>query len=101
MHDALFGGQGEFDAARFLQAAESAGLPRTAFLACMSGEASATVQESLLRAQAMGLTSTPVFFFGTVLADGRIQVSRSVHGAKPLSEFSQILDELIKAHTIR
>lgn len=76
------------------QTAQSLGLDAAMFESCMaeSSPASVVVSRDAAMAKQLGIVSTPSFYFGSRLPDGRVQVSRAIGGSRPLQEYRDALD---------
>jgi protein-disulfide isomerase len=85
-HDLLFAQQGPFATADFLAHADTLGLERTAFQACLeSGKHRATVAQHRAAGEQAGVTGTPTFFI-----NGRL-----LTGAQPLEAFRALIDDAL------
>lgn len=96
LHDRLFRLSPPFTVAAVKAAAEAVALDSTRFSTCMAGEGLARVREDMASAQRLGITGTPTFFIGGVQPDGRVKVRYWLSGARPLAQFSNILDSLLR-----
>lgn len=97
MHDKLFQDQGQLDEASLRTRALTIGIEEAPFSACLAGQATAKVKSDAAHAATLGLSATPAFLIGTVQAGGGVKVNRVISGAKPISEFTKALDELLTA----
>jgi protein-disulfide isomerase len=76
--------------------ARDVGLDLSLYRACLAGtEADQHVQMERDQGQALHLTGTPTFFFGTITPDGRVQVTDVIIGASSIQGFKGILDRLL------
>jgi protein-disulfide isomerase len=82
-HDALFSYRYDFSKQAYEQYARDLGLDANALLECFnSGRYANLIQEDLLFARSMGISSTPTFFLNGI----------PVVGAQPYEVFKQIID---------
>lgn len=99
MHDLLF--RSNVSAGGFAHtAANKLNLPGNAFDECLSGrtgDAQRVVARDVVSAHSLGITSTPTFVIGRLIAPGdRVQVSSIISGARPWTEFAEPIDALLK-----
>jgi protein-disulfide isomerase len=99
MHDALFTMPRALDSDSLLAKAKTLGLDSGQFQRCMDGEAITRVRQDVAEAQALGITGTPTFLFGTIEPDGRLKVVRRESGAIPAKAFAGMLDDLVNPVT--
>jgi len=97
MHDALFTPPMRLAEADLAAHAGEAGLDMHAFQSCMSGEAVGRVQDDVTLARTLGVTVTPAFIVGVGTEDGRLRAVESLVGAKPLSEFESVLNQVMRS----
>jgi protein-disulfide isomerase len=91
-HDRMFA-ETKLDEEALRAMPESIGLDQRLLDACvLEPSTSERVTASAAKARALGVRSTPSFFLGTRLADGRVEVRRVLSGALPLDEFVRDLD---------
>jgi protein-disulfide isomerase len=76
--------------------AVAAGVDPARLAACAVGGAQESVKRDADLAQRLGIASTPVFLLGSMLPDGRLQVSAAIPGARPLADFRARLDALLQ-----
>jgi protein-disulfide isomerase len=89
-HDALFARQRELAQANLGEMAAAVGVTASAFTACLDGEAAAgVVLADSSAADGLGVSGTPTFFVGRVTADGRVQVTQRIVGAKAVEVFAK------------
>ena len=102
MHDRLFDRQKGLDPTVIETLGQDIGLNAAAFARCRaSDEVAAQVRSDIASAEALGLTGTPAFLIGRVQPDGKVKVNAVVSGARPLTEFTRILDNLLRERTSR
>lgn len=94
MHDRLILTPRALGDGQLRERAGSVGLELEAFEKCLDEGLSEPVKADLEGAKALGVTSTPTFFFGTLIATNRVKVERIISGARPGSEFERVLDDL-------
>jgi protein-disulfide isomerase len=94
MHERLFA---SFPALQFrdlMAHASRVGVDSTTFAACLdSGETTARVERDIEVGRRLGVSSTPVFFIGTVEEDGGVRLVRRIDGAVPFEHFDTALSE--------
>ena len=91
MHDSLFADQQHLDGPSLVARADSIGIDRPAFAACMAGEALSEVRTGIKSAETLGLSGTPAFLVGRVQPGGDLKVSKVISGAGSLVELTQAL----------
>jgi protein-disulfide isomerase len=96
LHDRLFTVSPPFTIAAVSGAAEAVALDAARFSTCMAGEGLAKVREDMAGAQELGVTGTPTFLIGRIEPDGRVRVRYWLSGARPFTQFSTILDGLLR-----
>lgn len=96
MHELLFSNQKKLDDTSLRSHAQTLGLSRATFEACLNGEASDKVRTDQKSARALGLTGTPTFFIGVRDGDS-VVVKHRLAGNTPFEEFRDILDDLLAA----
>jgi protein-disulfide isomerase len=98
MHDALFAGQSQLAVPDLLAKAESVGLKRDAFEACLqSSEAREAITKEQSAALALGLAGTPVFLIGRHGEDGSVHARTRLEGARPFQEFTTAIEASLEA----
>jgi protein-disulfide isomerase len=96
MHDRLFG-EAKLDAELLVTIPKSMGLDQRLFDEClMDPSIGQKVTASAGQAAALGVRSTPAFFFGKRLPDGRVLVRSVLSGTRPLEEFARALDTALE-----
>jgi protein-disulfide isomerase len=101
MHDRLFEVPVDLSYAGLRGVADSVDLDLAVFENCLDDAATSTaVTRDTDHAQALGVRSTPSFFFGTRLADGQVSVTRAFSGAVPVEEFRNALDEVLNGNRV-
>jgi protein-disulfide isomerase len=96
MHDALFANADRLAEGDLASHAEASGLDRRSFDACLRGEAGGRVKSDIALGRTLGVSSTPVFFVGLRQNDGRMKVDSTVMGARPLPDFEQAIETLLR-----
>ena len=96
MHDSLFAAQGSLAGDSLITRAKDIGIDNADFRRCLDGTTEAKIRAEAKEAQALGVSSTPTFFIGRMDGHGRLQAENRISGAKPLNEFQQILNNLVK-----
>jgi protein-disulfide isomerase len=92
VHDWLFNHEA-LDKNVLLALPESIEFDRQRFDECLlDGAVSDRIRASADEARAFGIQSTPAFFLGQRLKDGRVSVSHALAGVRPASELVQYLD---------
>jgi protein-disulfide isomerase len=80
----------------FRMETDSLGLNREAFESCISdAQSAARITASIESARVLNVRSTPSFFVGRRLQNGRLQVVRTIVGMRPINEFTQALDDAL------
>jgi protein-disulfide isomerase len=101
MHDRLFDNQVDLDDSHLQQSARAVGLDLKRFSACLGdGTEAAFIRADQAQTKDLGLSGTPTFLFGTVLADGRVRVTDGFAGARPLSDFESVLNRLLRRNPV-
>jgi NhaA family Na+:H+ antiporter len=100
MHDALLRSP-QGDSGSLHATASASGLDMPRFERCLAGEATPAIRQAVKEAETLGITGTPTFLFGTVLPDGRVEVTRRQSGVPPPAVFAAILDTLLDENGTR
>jgi protein-disulfide isomerase len=95
-HDDLFANPQALDPASLQARAERIGLNGSVFATCLSGQTVAGVESDKQGAQPFGITGTPTFLLGPVVAQGRVKVAERFSGALPIVQFQTRLDSLLR-----
>ena len=95
MHDALFSQPSALSSEGLIAKAREVGLTEQSFSACMSVASDPAVAQDLADANALGIKSTPAFLFGFDDGQGRARIFKVLDGARPLADFTKILDGLL------
>jgi protein-disulfide isomerase len=95
-HDDLFADPQALDPTSLQARAERLGLKTDTFATCLSGETAASVESDKRSGQPFGITGTPTFLLGSVVAHGRVKVSDRFSGALPIVQFQTRLDSLLR-----
>ncbi len=93
-HDRLFANPRALDSPNLLEHARQVKLEPARFAACLDGQETAAVRADHASGGAVGVSGTPTFLVGRLLADGRLKVSQRLSGALPLEHFQTVLDGL-------
>jgi protein-disulfide isomerase len=97
MHNSLFADQKELDPVSLAHRFEALGGDMRQFSSCVEApETEAKVLSDSAMATELGLTLTPTFFAGIIQADGQVKVSKVIVGTKPLTDFTSVIDALLK-----
>jgi len=97
MHDKLFAGQNQLQAAKLSEYAKTIGLNGTEFDACLSkGKYAKAVGEDLQQGVALGVRGTPTLVVG--ISDGdKVKDAVMIRGAHPLPTFTAEIDKMLAA----
>jgi len=95
MHDRLFANPQHLANSDLARYAGTLQLDTAAFHSCM-GTMPQKINQDQLEAQRLGVESTPTFFLGKVLANGRISISKRINGAVPYPVFQSTIAALLK-----
>jgi protein-disulfide isomerase len=68
-------------------------LSGSAFTECQSAVAAGRIDEHIASAKQLAVSSTPAFFVGVIRDSEMVQVSKTIKGARPLSDFENALDD--------
>lgn len=96
MHDRLFANQQALFPNDLVKHAQAVGLDEPQFTACLvGGQMAARVRQDMAMGTQAGVSSTPTFFVGQTLPDGKVKVhGRMSGGAFPFAAFKNALDTL-------
>lgn len=95
-HDDLFANPKTLDPPSLQERAERLGLNGDAFAACLSGQTARDVEADRKTAEPFGITGTPTFLAGAMVAGGRVKISERFSGALPIQQFQTVLDGLLR-----
>jgi protein-disulfide isomerase len=96
MHDVLFAHQHDLGQSAVSEYARSIGIPADTFQACVSDQrVEDAVQRQVKEADSLAIYSTPTFFLGRVLADGRVSITTRIDGLPGLARIEGLLDALV------
>jgi len=98
MHDQLFLRQRDLATTAIADAAQTAGLNRAVFDACLAaGKYTGKIREAEQATATLGVQGTPAFFFGTPDAanPSKVKLLRALVGAQTYSAFQQTIDGLL------
>ena len=99
MHDVLFAKQRQLMPDQLKEHANTLGLDRVTFDACLDvGKYARVVSEDEMAARVAGTTKTPTFFIGRTRTDGTIE-SVPMVGAQPLTTFRRVIDQLLEVRS--
>lgn len=90
MHDSLFAIPSRLDEQSLFGRAVELGLDQNAFRKCMDAPDDAVALD-VAAARQLGITSTPTFLVGALLAGQRVKVLRVLSGAQGLDEFKAVV----------
>ncbi len=99
MHARLFENQQALAGTDLREHARAIGLSLQAFDRCLEGAGRTRVEADQAEARRLGVQSTPTFFIGEVLRNGRIRLVKKIAGAVPYLTFKTELDKLLVAKT--
>ena len=98
VHDALFGNHDKLDETHVRSLALAASVDVAALSTCLKDDAvGKRVAADALMARTLGVSGTPTLFFGIIQADGRLKVTKRLHGMQPIDAIRNILNEMIKS----
>jgi len=100
-HDDLFANPNALDLSSLHDRALRLSLDTKAFATCLSGETAADVEADKKAAQVFGITGTPTFLAGSIVAGGAVKVSERFSGALPIQQFQTVLDGLLRKAGVR
>ena len=97
MHDRFFADQKSLQDQRWKEHAQALGLDVASFDACMAEEDHAqAVSRSIAAGRRVGVTGTPAFFLGTLMADGQtVKATEMIRGARPFADFKKSIEGLL------
>jgi len=95
MHDRLFANQQALLPNDLLAHALALGLDEPKFTACLQAQGPARVRQDMALGAQVGVNSTPTFFLGLTMPDGKVKVLRRLSGALPFATFKTTLDQLL------
>lgn len=101
LHDWLFATQSAWASAsdattQFRQQALEFGADGSRYDACLSdANTDAAIQRDLQDGSTRGVSGTPTFFIERVDAQGVVQSTKPLEGAKPYTEFAQVIDQML------
>lgn len=99
MHDRLFAPKPKLKPDDMAAHAQALGLDRQKFMTCFdAGLQTPSIRRDIFEAQKNGVTSTPTFFIGPTTPDqSMLRATRMITGARPYSDFKQVIDALLNA----
>jgi protein-disulfide isomerase len=96
MHDLLFENQARLADADLDGHAQALGLGLDRFRSCRDQDATkAIIDADVELGKNLGVPGTPTFYIGVVQPDGGLQVTDVLMGARPLPDFTKVLDRLL------
>ncbi|OFW01616.1 MAG: hypothetical protein A3I61_06245 [Acidobacteria bacterium RIFCSPLOWO2_02_FULL_68_18] len=95
MHDRLFANQQALFPGDLVTHAQALGLDEAKFTGCLAGQTAARVRQDVTLGTQAGVNSTPTFFVGLTMPDGKMKVLRKLNGALPFATFKTTLDGLL------
>ena len=96
MHDVLFANQKRLGDADLDNYAASLGLEAPRFRTCRNDKkTTAVVDADIAQGQGLKVTGTPTFYLGLVRPGGGLQPTNVLVGARPMTEFRKILEQLL------
>lgn len=96
MHDFLFREQQQISAQYLSELPLKVGLRREDIADCVAKGGQAAISRDAELARTIGLTVTPFFLAGVTRPDGTMTVSKYIIGARPLEEFTVLIDGLLR-----
>lgn len=99
MHDRLFAPKPKLKPDDMPTHAQALGLDRQKFMTCFdAGLHTPAIRRDIFEGQKNGVTSAPTFFIGPTTPDGTtLRATRMITGARPYSDFKQVIDALLDA----
>lgn len=97
MHDLLFANQSDLTDPALVKYAAVVGVNAEAFAGCMNDEVTARIADDVSLAGELGIRSTPVFLIGRRESAQSVRVTSVLMGARPLTEFHEVLTPLLKS----
>lgn len=99
MHDRLFAPRAKLKPDDMPAHAQALGLDRQKFLTCFdAGLHTPAIRRDIFEGQKNGVTSTPTFFIGpTIPNQATVRATRMITGARPYSDFKQVIEALLNA----
>lgn len=94
MHDRLFLDRSKLSSTDLSAYAAALGLDMTRFAQCLGGEMRAKILAHRDEGKRLGVTGTPVFFLGTVQADGSVKLAKRISGVNSIERFRSEIAEL-------
>ncbi|MDC1198760.1 DsbA family protein [bacterium] len=96
MHDLLFEDQRSVAMKKWRKLASDLNLNLDLFDACMNDDRHyPEIQRSIAEGRQLGITGTPAFFLGAISADGTVEATKMVVGAKSYAGFKVTIDGLL------
>ena len=97
MHDQLFANFTALETTDLVRHATMLNLDLMKFQECMdSGRYANEIRKDILEGQKAGVRGTPTFFIGASEGEEmRIKVLKVIRGAKPYTEFKEVLDSIL------
>lgn len=95
LHDQFFTTQRMLKERNLRKVAIATGLEPSRLDECLTGSARDQVLRDLADARALGAVGTPLFFIGRASANGTVQATHSINGARPFQVFQAVLDQLL------
>lgn len=99
MHDRLFAPKPKLKPDDMPVHAQAIGLDRQKFVTCFDGGLhTPAIRRDIFEGQKNGVTSTPTFFLGPTNGDDTtLRATRMITGARPYSDFKDVIDALLSA----
>jgi len=95
MHDRLFANQQALFPNDLVKHAQAVGLDEATFTACLGGQMAGRLRQDMAMGTQAGVNSTPTFFIGQTLPDGKVKVRSRLSGPFPFAQFKNTLDGLL------
>jgi len=96
MHDTLFAAGGPLADTDIQTQGDAAGASHDAFAACLNDPPSSRIASDEAIAKSLKITGTPTFVIGRLRSDGLLQASAVLMGARPFTDFTEVIDSLLK-----
>ncbi len=94
MHKLIFARQDHLDDPALLARAKDLKLDEAAFRTCLSGKTVSKIKGDQSEGTRLGIRSTPTFFVGVTLPNGRIKLMRRIDGAAPYESLKNAIDDV-------
>lgn len=96
MHDALFGSAGALSQSFFGTSAAALKSEESRQSQCWVGIGVTAVQEDKKSGKDLNIAGTPAFLLGVLESDGRVSIKSTINGARPLTDFVEAVELLLR-----